>query len=641
MTRRNLRWLLPFAVFCAGAAAQVQPITQPHQHFVDSSGNPCAGCSLYSYAAGTTTPQATYTDSSGTSQNTNPIVLDASGSANIWLGSSAYKFTLVDAQGSTLWTVDNVTSPLPLSGGTLTGSLTGTSATFSGTVTASGFTGHASLDVQKSGDTMTGALVLPKLNNVIQVDQETGATADVKLNKCFTDLGANGGTCDARGFGATVQTIAATVANTSGYPVTLLFDPATKFEPGSTSVQMFHFNRGIQVWGSLHIDLIDSSYSTSYTGTAVLIDDLVTVPDLFILSGINCDNRNLSTNPTPASGSTCLSVNATDGSHYQVGMHIQNLRCANFDTCVKLTAATGGFINTNLFTSLDLFNCTTCVSLNGTTTTNTGPISANVFTGLFIQTASWTTDPITGTGTVLANKFQGGAIWDTPGTYDVKWVGGNSFNPSANAVNLYMAKGVVDGSPDATNPNTWDSSTQPSLNSQITRQVSSVAATQVQVGQPVATSAGAKVVNIYGTPASNIINFQGVQNGVGFNQALVFQPSGAGVWIGTTTDCTYKLCLGGDVSTTGVYRVNGNQIASSNLSDSAAITKHCGESTFTAATSGTAVTCSQVTSASHCSATWQGTPGAGLLGVTPGAGTVAVSASASSTGTASVFCSIN
>lgn len=101
--------------------ASVGPILQPESHFVDGAGLACAGCSLYSYAAGTTTPQATYTDSTGTTQNTNPIVLDVSGGAQIWLGTSAYKLVLEDTTGATLWTVDNVPGgvsfPLPVSRG--------------------------------------------------------------------------------------------------------------------------------------------------------------------------------------------------------------------------------------------------------------------------------------------------------------------------------------------------------------------------------------------------------------------------------------------------------------------------------------------------------------------------------------------
>jgi hypothetical protein len=65
---------------------------------------------LATYAAGTTTPQPTYTDATGTSQNNNPIVLDASGGAYIWLGANAYKFILKDTTGATIWSVDNVNS---------------------------------------------------------------------------------------------------------------------------------------------------------------------------------------------------------------------------------------------------------------------------------------------------------------------------------------------------------------------------------------------------------------------------------------------------------------------------------------------------------------------------------------------------
>jgi len=80
--------LTSLAILCATAYGQVpvSPIVQPHMTFVNGSGGPCAGCSLFSYGAGTTTPLATYTDASGTSQNTNPIILDAAGGAQIWLG---------------------------------------------------------------------------------------------------------------------------------------------------------------------------------------------------------------------------------------------------------------------------------------------------------------------------------------------------------------------------------------------------------------------------------------------------------------------------------------------------------------------------------------------------------------------------
>lgn len=79
--------------------------------FIDAAGVPLAGGYLYTYAAGTTTPQATYTDSTSATANSNPIVLDSRGEANIWLASSNYKFKLTDANGTEIWTVDNIAAP--------------------------------------------------------------------------------------------------------------------------------------------------------------------------------------------------------------------------------------------------------------------------------------------------------------------------------------------------------------------------------------------------------------------------------------------------------------------------------------------------------------------------------------------------
>lgn len=73
----------------------------------DSAGLPLAGGLLYTYAANTLTPKNTYSDAAGVQPNTNPVVLDSTGSATIRLiGGDAYKFVLKDSQGTTQWTVD-------------------------------------------------------------------------------------------------------------------------------------------------------------------------------------------------------------------------------------------------------------------------------------------------------------------------------------------------------------------------------------------------------------------------------------------------------------------------------------------------------------------------------------------------------
>jgi len=92
--------------------------------FLDETGAPLVGGLLYTYAAGTTTPQASYTDSTGAQANTNPVVLDARGEANIWLASATYKFKLASSDNTELWTVDNISAPTSSLSPVLSGNVT-------------------------------------------------------------------------------------------------------------------------------------------------------------------------------------------------------------------------------------------------------------------------------------------------------------------------------------------------------------------------------------------------------------------------------------------------------------------------------------------------------------------------------------
>ena len=79
--------------------------------FFDASGNPLTGGKLYTYVAGTTTPAPTYTNYSGLTPNSNPIVLDSAGrvTEEIWLTAGQfYKFVLTSAADALIWTKDNV-----------------------------------------------------------------------------------------------------------------------------------------------------------------------------------------------------------------------------------------------------------------------------------------------------------------------------------------------------------------------------------------------------------------------------------------------------------------------------------------------------------------------------------------------------
>lgn len=94
---------MPFHLSPIGAGAQ----------FFDNNGIPLAGGKLYTYEAGTTTPQSTYTDSTGGTALANPIVLDSAGrvpnGGEIWItDANALKIMLTNSVETTLATWDGL-----------------------------------------------------------------------------------------------------------------------------------------------------------------------------------------------------------------------------------------------------------------------------------------------------------------------------------------------------------------------------------------------------------------------------------------------------------------------------------------------------------------------------------------------------
>lgn len=89
----------------------LSPFAGVGAQFFDNNGNILSGGKLYTYTAGTTTPQATYTDSTGGTPNTNPIILNAAGrtAQAIWLTEGvSYKFVLMTSTNVVIGTYDNV-----------------------------------------------------------------------------------------------------------------------------------------------------------------------------------------------------------------------------------------------------------------------------------------------------------------------------------------------------------------------------------------------------------------------------------------------------------------------------------------------------------------------------------------------------
>lgn len=88
----------------------------PIMHFHANDGTLLSGGQLFAYAGGTTSKLATYTDSTGGTPNTNPIVLNVRGETpnQVWLtGATNYKFVLAPANDTDpptnpIWTADNI-----------------------------------------------------------------------------------------------------------------------------------------------------------------------------------------------------------------------------------------------------------------------------------------------------------------------------------------------------------------------------------------------------------------------------------------------------------------------------------------------------------------------------------------------------
>ena len=79
--------------------------------FLGNTGLPLAGGLLYTYQAGSSTLLATYQDSNGLVQNSNPIVLGTDGKlpSELWLTYGyTYKFVLKDSSGTLINTYDNI-----------------------------------------------------------------------------------------------------------------------------------------------------------------------------------------------------------------------------------------------------------------------------------------------------------------------------------------------------------------------------------------------------------------------------------------------------------------------------------------------------------------------------------------------------
>ena len=158
-------YLSPFA----GAGAQ----------FFTDDGSVLSGGKIYTYAAGTTTPQTTYTSVSGTTANPNPIILDSGGRLpeDMWLTEGLkYRFVLTDSCDIQIGEYDDIAGVNDISTGTVPWSIiTGTPTTVAGYGITNALTISAAAATYApiASPTFTGTPLIPD-NAAVSVNYAVG-----------------------------------------------------------------------------------------------------------------------------------------------------------------------------------------------------------------------------------------------------------------------------------------------------------------------------------------------------------------------------------------------------------------------------------------------------------------------------------
>src|SRR5690606_6316530 len=88
------------------------PMPQLRAKFTSKLGIPLSGCKVYTYEPNSDIPKKTWIDIDKTVENTNPILLDAAGEADIYLD-GLYRIVVKDRFGFVVYDVEKTGYTLP------------------------------------------------------------------------------------------------------------------------------------------------------------------------------------------------------------------------------------------------------------------------------------------------------------------------------------------------------------------------------------------------------------------------------------------------------------------------------------------------------------------------------------------------
>jgi len=372
-------------------AVNLSPLAGAGAQFFDNNGVILSGGKLYTYAAGTTTPLAAYTSSSGSTAHTNPIILDSAGrvpGGEIWITAGVpYKFAIYTALNVLLGTYDNLTSGL--AGGV--------------SLTSSGYT--TATDVQTAFDNLGSTAGTSKVGFIATGTGAVSRSAQAKLRDMVSveDFGAvgDGVTNDTVAIQAALNSGAASVQLTGKTYVvngTLTIPPGVTLIGNSVASEYFPAGPGSTTVGSCL-----SKLSTGTAGPIVILQSSSGIANLYLkhskingattgivqvgLAGSNSVYNSTISNVSIygsatadlAGTNTCYGIfypNGSTPSTYQRYLNrADNFYIANCDVAIRL----GANCNANNFTAFAIRQCYQHILLDGISATE--QCVENVFSG--------------------------------------------------------------------------------------------------------------------------------------------------------------------------------------------------------------------------------------------------------------------
>ena len=162
----------------AGAGAQ----------FFTDNGSVLSGGKIYTYVAGTTTPQNTYTSVTGSTANSNPIILDSGGRLpeDMWLSEGVkYRFVLTDSNDVQIGEYDDIAGINDISTESVAWStITGTPTTLLGYGITNGLTTTvaAATYAPIASPTFTGTPLIPD-NDTVNTNYAVGYREAPQVSK--------------------------------------------------------------------------------------------------------------------------------------------------------------------------------------------------------------------------------------------------------------------------------------------------------------------------------------------------------------------------------------------------------------------------------------------------------------------------